>query len=295
MAVRQQALYDAEGRLSSDVYCVCCGHNVRGLLPSGTCTECATPIGWTFRGSYLYANDPEWVNRVRSGVACMALTLPWLWFPPAWLVFGFGLWRLSSPRPAQQQAREVGLLAGLRLTLIGGTCLLLGYLVYEAWDPNVSLYISLRFGLGVEWVWCALSISWAAMQLATTALIFRVAGRTDSALLRTCRWGLYGNAVAIALLASWGVNNAANLRLEPLDLLGGLGGIMVFLAFVNLWAPLFVAWRVLDRAEIQARRSREEVRVWQRPPPGYRWAPQAPASSPDASPASGRAGGSGDS
>jgi len=295
MAARQQRLYDANGRFSSDVLCVCCGHNLRGLLPSAACTECGTPIVWTFRGSHLYANDPGWVNRVRSGVACMALTLPWLWFPAAWLVFGLGLWRLSSPRPAPRGVREVGLLAGLRVTLIGATTLLLAYLVYEAWDPNVSLYISLRFGLPVEWIWCALSISWAVMQLAATVLIYRVAGRSDTGLLRTCKWGLYENAVAIALLGSWGVNITTNLQLEPLEILGGLGGIAVFLALINFWATLFVAWRVLDRAEIQARRSREEVKAWQRPPPGYRWAPQAPASSPGASPVSGRAGESGSS
>jgi len=295
MAARQQKLYDTDGRFSSDVFCVCCGHNLRGLLPSAACTECATPIAWTFRGSHLYANDPAWVNRVRSGVACAALTLPWLWFPPAWLVFGLGLWRLSSPRPVQQQAHEAGLLAGLRVTLIGGTSLLMGYLVYEAWNPNVSLYISLRFGLAVEWVWCALSIGWAAVQLAATALVYRVAGRADSGLLRTCKWGLCANALAIALLSSWGVNITANLYLEPLELLGALGGIVVVLALVNFWATLFIAWRVFDRAEVQARRSREEVKVWQRPPPGYRWAPRAPASSPDASPVGGRAGGSGGS
>jgi len=296
MTARQQRLYDADGRLRSDLFCVCCGHNLRGLLPSAVCTECATPIRWTFRGSHLYANDPRWVNRVRSGVACMALTLPWLWFPPAWLVFGLGLWRLSSPRPVRQRAREVGLLAGLRVTLIGGTSLLLVYLVYEAWDPNVRLYISLRFGLPVEWIWCALSISWAAVQLAATALIYRLAGRTDSGLLRTlCKWGLCGNALAIMLLASWGVNTTANLQLEPLEILGGLGGLVVVFALVNFWATLFVAWRVLDRAEIQARRSREEVKAWRGPPPGYRWAPRPPASSPGASPASGRDEGSGGS
>ncbi|HUU99072.1 MAG TPA: hypothetical protein VM487_25340 [Phycisphaerae bacterium] len=295
MAARQQRLYDADGRLSSDLFCVCCGHNLRGLLPSAACTECATPIVWTFRGSHLYANDPGWVNRVRSGVACMALTLPWLWFPPAWLVLGLGLWRLSSPRPVRRDAREVALLAGLRVTLIGGTSLLLAYLVYEAWDPNVSLYISLRFGLAVEWIWWALSISWAGMQLGATVLIYRIAGRSDAGLLRTCRWGLCGNALAIALLGSWAVNMTANLQLEPLEILGGLGGVVVVLALVNFWATLLVAWRVLDRAEVQARRSREEVKVWQRPPPGYRWAPRAPASSPGASPASGRAGGSGGS
>jgi hypothetical protein len=283
MAARQRTLYDANGRLSSDIRCVRCGHNLRGLLPSGTCTECGLRITWTFRGSHLYASDPAWVNRVRSGVVCMALTLPWLWFPPAWLAFGVGLWRLSSPRPAQQQAREVGLLTGLRVTLIGCATLLLGYLVYEAWDPNVSLYISLRFGLAVELVWCALSIGWAGMQLATTVLIYRVTGSNDSRLLRRlCTWGVCANGLAIMLLAAWGINVTTNLRFQPLEMLGALGGILLVLALLSLWATLFVAWRVLDRAEIQARRSREELTVWQRPPPGYRWTPPGPASSPGA-------------
>jgi hypothetical protein len=113
MPFPRRLTYDAHGRLSQDLACVSCGHNLRGLLPSAVCTECGAPITWSFSGSRLHASDPTWVNRLRSGVACMAVALPFLWFPPAWLLFGVGLWRLSTPEPLQQSPRELGLLAGL--------------------------------------------------------------------------------------------------------------------------------------------------------------------------------------
>jgi len=283
MPTAHSLVYDADGRLAGDLPCVCCGHNLRGLLPTAVCTECATPISWTLRGSELYACEPGWVDRLRSGVACLALTLPFLWFPLAWLVYGVGLWRLSTPEPIQRSPREIGLLAFVRVTLIAGASLLLTFLVFQAWDPELSLSISLRFGLAIEWVWFALVVGWAAAQLSTIALIWRLARRHASPRLsRLCKSVLYSHVVALALVALGCVDVAAQLGVSLLRVLGVTGLAVALLTVPFIWITLLVAWRVLHVAEIQARRSRCEVRAWQNQPPGSAWLARQSATTPDA-------------
>lgn len=87
------ATFDASGRLDSDVKCVSCGHNLRGLLPTGVCGECGQPVEWALRSPLARAR----AARLRSAAAWMILITPWLWMPLSWPVAYVAYWRLASP------------------------------------------------------------------------------------------------------------------------------------------------------------------------------------------------------
>jgi hypothetical protein len=53
--------------IATDLPCVSCGYNLRGLDPSGRCPECATPIADSMRGDLLRFSNPEWLRKVRWG------------------------------------------------------------------------------------------------------------------------------------------------------------------------------------------------------------------------------------
>lgn len=52
---------------ASDLLCVHCGYNLRGLVPDGRCPECGTLIARSIRGDLLSAADPAWLTRVSQG------------------------------------------------------------------------------------------------------------------------------------------------------------------------------------------------------------------------------------
>ena len=58
---------DAASRIDVDLHCLKCGYNLRGLLPSGLCPECGTPVGRSEHGDLLRFCSPDWVEAVASG------------------------------------------------------------------------------------------------------------------------------------------------------------------------------------------------------------------------------------
>ena len=121
---------DPAGRIAIDVACRKCGYNLRGLLPDGRCPECGTAVGRSLHGDLLRFSDPEWVQKLASGmnwiVASIIIGLLGGAFgaaflglftsilssrtfivlgPMSGLVFGLialvGYWKVTTPDPAR--------------------------------------------------------------------------------------------------------------------------------------------------------------------------------------------------
>ena len=59
---------DASGMILMDAPCRKCSYNVRGLLVSGRCPECGTPIGVSIHGDWIRFSHPDWVGKLYRGV-----------------------------------------------------------------------------------------------------------------------------------------------------------------------------------------------------------------------------------
>lgn len=70
--------------IDSDLPCGRCAYNLRGLTAQMTCPECGTPVSRSLQGNWLSLADPDWLNRLRLGVALK------LWGMLAALVVGLG-------------------------------------------------------------------------------------------------------------------------------------------------------------------------------------------------------------
>ncbi|HEY3244678.1 MAG TPA: hypothetical protein VGM03_15160 [Phycisphaerae bacterium] len=100
--------------ISSELLCVGCGYNLRGLGSNGRCPECNTPIRRSARGDRLEYADPLWLDRVHRGVATfqgaalgvMALVMPysagmfnWIFQGVCALVMLVGVWMFTALDP----------------------------------------------------------------------------------------------------------------------------------------------------------------------------------------------------
>lgn len=57
--------------LETDLPCVSCDYNLRGLPPDGRCPECATPVAVSLQGNWLRFANRRWLRKNRIGVACL--------------------------------------------------------------------------------------------------------------------------------------------------------------------------------------------------------------------------------
>ena len=59
---------DADGRIGTDLPCVGCRYNLRGLSPSGRCPECGRLVAYATRALELGRRDPAFLRRIAAGV-----------------------------------------------------------------------------------------------------------------------------------------------------------------------------------------------------------------------------------
>lgn len=281
--------YDHTGRLATDLPCANCGHNLRGLLPTGKCGECGTPVKWTLRGNPLGTVDPDWLRRVRSGVVLIVVLMVWVWVPYVWPVYAFGLWRLTAP-----EQPESSFLHGLRILYTWGLGLMIGLLLLSLEGGPGGLMQPVADGLSDDAILSLAAVGYGLVQCVIGVRLWHIGRRGKSRSLPSLAW-------LVALAGMIAAAAAAMTTLHELDLLDvqktdmlvlgvalGLAGL--FPALVLLCVALLVGARVLRVAEVQARALRDEVKAWQGPTPGESWRRQAAASAPAASGSPGPAG-----
>ncbi|MHC5109006.1 MAG: hypothetical protein ACYTHJ_03905 [Planctomycetota bacterium] len=73
---------ELDNHIGEDLACVGCGYNLRFQPFDGHCPECFAPVNRTLRGDLLRFSAPDWLNRLRLGMAVK------LWNVVAGLVMG---------------------------------------------------------------------------------------------------------------------------------------------------------------------------------------------------------------
>jgi hypothetical protein len=140
---------------TTDVPCISCGYNLRGLSDSGSCPECGTAVARSLMGNMLVFSGPDYVESLRRGatavwwslvftIVALAFTVivqaatssfrPGPYGSPGALdavaallnaavsiAFYFGWWLLSEPDPAHV-GRETGATARRVLRVSAGAC-----------------------------------------------------------------------------------------------------------------------------------------------------------------------------
>lgn len=64
-----EAITSPDGAIEQDMPCSRCGYNLRGLTLDGLCPECASPVSRSVHGNLLRFADPDWLNKLRLGMA----------------------------------------------------------------------------------------------------------------------------------------------------------------------------------------------------------------------------------
>lgn len=244
---------DADGRLNFDLYCVECGHNLRGLLPTGKCGECGSLVELSMGSGPLAAAPVAWINHVRWGVAAMTLLLPWLWLPLVWPVAWLACWHMTQPDPTPGPRGE-WMAVTLRILLVlvpVAVGLWLGLALIESWAWDVETHADACAGVAAVFLASAL--------LAGVRLSARVEAKRIRRLLWLvgCFWAL--GLPTMALVVATGTTVAS----DPMLVLAGLLAMLALASTVVLFPLAFaLLWREFDVAGAIAHGSGARVRVW---------------------------------
>lgn len=205
---------DEQGQLACDCFCVRCGYNLRGLSPDHVCPECATPIGKSVQGDYLQFSDPEWVEKLASGmnwvvagivlafltgtfsfagfrlVGGLAGQFAGLSFPGILVAMGVqvvllvGYWKVTKPDPAKGD-HEIGLTARrlVRIWVVSGLFLIPMREPLQRLSAEVSIIVQiLSIAIGIMGL---MAICVYGARLAERVPDLRLARET-----RNVMWGL---------------------------------------------------------------------------------------------------------
>jgi hypothetical protein len=117
----------AEAVIGDDTPCVNCGYNLRGLVPSGLCPECGSPISRSVYGDFLRYADPAWLTKLRQGVTLI------LWNMLIALCLGIcgGIGAILMGR--------VGPLLTIAVQCVAGALEILAIWLLTAQEPRTSL------------------------------------------------------------------------------------------------------------------------------------------------------------
>ncbi len=197
---------------TTDVACIQCGYNLRGLSPDGVCPECACTIERSLRGPWLRYADARWLRRLRVGtllllihailwivtaatamVAVWLLSTYWGWlrytFLPLLCLFIAGLLAITAKEPIFALTNEP---SALRKILRGAALLLpVVYLVDWAGEYFVTAATADATASSV------LSALWIVANCGALALLGRLASRIPSrSLAKATTAAIWAYAVA---------------------------------------------------------------------------------------------------
>ena len=221
---------DQAGRLNCDLTCPQCGHNLRGLLPTGVCVECGHPIQRAMRSTLAYDRAAQ----LRRAVSGLTIISPWLWLPLSWPVALVLYWKFAAQDPAGRRGQMAILIARYGLFVaIPTVWMLVGYLGQSGGAASYPLIIFLTAVM---------------IMVATLFVALRHAQDLRHRALRiVCRLALLAWIVAAVLLA---LASQGGLRFViQLSLIGLLAVLAIPILYM---ASLIMLWRALEVAEIEA-------------------------------------------
>lgn len=273
--------FDRDGRLDADLACVLCGHNLRGLRADGRCGECGDPVSNSLLGAALYVADVQWLERVRFGVASLAVIWVWFWLPIVWwLIYAQAVWCITTQDRARKHVpsklksgclRAVAIL----LAVVGPTLPVLAWKTgFAASLPRLGLSLPIIVALANVIVLAALR------PILVAANVKRLATSNTIGLILALIGFLFlflGAATTVA--AQFNLLGAATAVAAPFNVLFltymviGFGFVAV--SFLRTLPLLFRAWRLLETATFQSRALRTERKCWQRGIPGAFTSPAA--------------------
>ena len=162
---------DDDGRIDEDLSCLSCDYVLRGLLPSGQCPECGSPIARSLSRGWLQFCDLGWLARVRSGAGWVLLgilaSLPMCacgrgtasvlvhvtmhCIPLA--IVALGVWRLTCPEPGPVVAKYERARMYARwtcLAMVAADCVA----PFVPTTPNPNLQVMQRAPFLLLWIVC---------------------------------------------------------------------------------------------------------------------------------------------
>lgn len=103
----QAAPAEAAEHIDTDVRCLHCGYNLRGvsLAPGGACPECGMPIAVSLRTDRMAGAPHKWLATLRLGATLFEVGA-WLSLPLLYLgvsVSAIGLWLVTIPQPGRPE------------------------------------------------------------------------------------------------------------------------------------------------------------------------------------------------
>jgi len=260
LSTSASAKLDAAGNVAADVACRRCGYNLRTLPSVGKCPECGTAVGRSLHGDLLQYSDPEWVEKLASGmnwiIASVAIGIftgmlieavsmmvggtggakfSTIAVPLMQLSLGavglVGYWMFTTPDPGNVEPEKP---TSVRRVVRGTT--VFGYLASPI--AQALVVTAPLFAAGIS-VFCALVgiVGIFAIFMYAIALADRI---PDVLLARTCRTVMWG----IAAVMVGGIVTVVLTSISP----GGpapTGLIMFTGCFVGLGSLVFGIWAVI--------------------------------------------------
>ncbi len=205
----------------TDVACLGCGYNVRGLADEATCPECGTSIGESIAMMERLLGDRASRNKLGRAITCLAISLgctcfTWLvlWFTLTgnaniwpliagvvltgnilWWVGSHGVW---SGQTQTRISRVTGIAAGVNLVMVLSIIafVVLNYF-YEAGDDRLGVLVMICSQTGLV---CRAIGTWLLVERfksIATAMFRPKLGKYFSAVRRLAVVGLVGLIVAL--------------------------------------------------------------------------------------------------
>lgn len=235
---------DVNGMVADDISCRRCGYNLRSLSPAGRCPECGTAVGRSLRGDLLQFSDPQWVDKLASGmnwiVASIVVgffsglilafvggilgafgntTVVFLGIPAMQLGLGaislIGYWKVTTRDPADLDPEN---------TVSARKIVRVSQLTTYALAPIVHLLLPIAF-----WATQGLNLLSSLVGLVGMFAVFIYARSLalripDEKLARHCRIVMWGFAITMAFMFVGGVIAAFTVGTGAAPIPGVAGG-----------------------------------------------------------------------